>query len=106
MKGAITVAGATAAGSTGDARHAGRPSAGPGRGSRGPRRRPERPGLRAARRPGTRVMAGTVHDIDLPIIEKDITVAEGFVVHAWTFGGTVPGPDASASTSATRSTST
>ena len=25
-------------------------------------------------------------------VEKDITVAEGFVVHAWTFGGTVPGP--------------
>ena len=38
------------------------------------------------------VMAGTVHDVDFPIIEKDITVAEGFVVHAWTFGGTVPGP--------------
>jgi nitrite reductase (NO-forming) len=36
--------------------------------------------------------AGTVHDIDFPIIEKDITVADGFVVHAWTFGGTVPGP--------------
>ncbi|HTK46049.1 MAG TPA: multicopper oxidase domain-containing protein [Patescibacteria group bacterium] len=38
------------------------------------------------------VMPGTVHDIDLPIIETDITVAKGFVVHAWTFGGTVPGP--------------
>jgi nitrite reductase (NO-forming) len=38
------------------------------------------------------VLPGTVHDIDLPIIEKDITVADGFVVHAWTFGGTVPGP--------------
>ena len=38
------------------------------------------------------VMAGTVHDVDFPIIDKDITVAEGFVVHAWTFGGTVPGP--------------
>ena len=37
-------------------------------------------------------MPGQVHDIDLPIIEKDVTVAEGFVVHAWTFGGTVPGP--------------
>jgi nitrite reductase (NO-forming) len=35
---------------------------------------------------------GTVHDFDFPIIEKDITVATGFVVHAWTFGGTVPGP--------------
>ena len=38
------------------------------------------------------LMAGTIHDVDLPIIEKDITVAKGFVVHAWTFGGTVPGP--------------
>ena len=38
------------------------------------------------------VLPGTTHDIDLPIIEKDITVADGFVVHAWTFGGTVPGP--------------
>ncbi|HEU0244622.1 MAG TPA: multicopper oxidase domain-containing protein [Candidatus Limnocylindrales bacterium] len=38
------------------------------------------------------LLPGTVHDIDLPIIEKDITVADGFVVHAWTFGGTVPGP--------------
>ncbi len=38
------------------------------------------------------VLQGTEHDIDLPIIDKDITVAKGFVVHAWTFGGTVPGP--------------
>ncbi|MEO5966120.1 MAG: multicopper oxidase domain-containing protein, partial [Candidatus Limnocylindrales bacterium] len=38
------------------------------------------------------VLEGTVHDIDMPIIEKDITVATGFVVHAWTFGGQVPGP--------------
>ena len=39
-----------------------------------------------------RLLAGAVHDIDMPIIDKDITVAEGFVVHAWTFGGQVPGP--------------
>ena len=38
------------------------------------------------------VLAGTVHDVDFPIIEKDVTVAKGYVVHAWTFGGTVPGP--------------
>jgi nitrite reductase (NO-forming) len=38
------------------------------------------------------VLPGTVHDIDMPIIEKDMTVADGFVVHVWTFGGTVPGP--------------
>jgi nitrite reductase (NO-forming) len=46
--------------------------------------------LRDAKAPA--VLPGTVHDIDLPIIEKDITVAKGVVVHAWTFGGTVPGP--------------
>ena len=38
------------------------------------------------------VMTGTVHDVDFPIIEKDMTVAEGYVVHVWTFGGQVPGP--------------
>jgi nitrite reductase (NO-forming) len=38
------------------------------------------------------VMPGAVHDVNFPIIEKDITVARGYVVHAWTFGGTVPGP--------------
>jgi nitrite reductase (NO-forming) len=46
--------------------------------------------LRDAKAPP--VLAGTEHDIDLPIIDKDITVAKGFVVHTWTFGGTVPGP--------------
>jgi nitrite reductase (NO-forming) len=39
-----------------------------------------------------KVLSGTVHDIDFPIIDKDITVAEGFVVRTWTFGGQVPGP--------------
>ncbi len=38
------------------------------------------------------VLPGSVHDVDFPMIEKDITVAKGYVVHAWTFGGTVPGP--------------
>ena len=38
------------------------------------------------------VLPGTVHDINFPIIEKDMTVAPGYVVHVWTFGGTVPGP--------------
>ena len=55
-------------------------------------RRPERPRLRPPRPAAPNVLPGKVHDIDLPIIETDITVAEGFVVHAWTFGGTVPGP--------------
>jgi nitrite reductase (NO-forming) len=39
-----------------------------------------------------KLLPGKVHDVDFPIIDKDITVAEGFVVHAWTFGGQVPGP--------------
>jgi nitrite reductase (NO-forming) len=38
------------------------------------------------------LMAGDTHDIVLPIVEKDMTVATGFVQHVWTFGGTVPGP--------------
>jgi nitrite reductase (NO-forming) len=38
------------------------------------------------------LLPGTEHDIDMPIVEKDFTVAKGFVVHAWTFGGSVPGP--------------
>jgi len=36
--------------------------------------------------------AATVHDIDLVVEEKAMTVAPGFVQHVWTFGGTVPGP--------------
>jgi nitrite reductase (NO-forming) len=38
------------------------------------------------------LLPGTVHDVEFPIVDKDITVAPGFVVRAWTFGGTVPGP--------------
>jgi nitrite reductase (NO-forming) len=38
------------------------------------------------------VLDGTAHDITLTIQEKDMTVAPGYVVHAWTFNGTVPGP--------------
>ena len=35
---------------------------------------------------------GDVHDVDLVIEEKAMTVAPGYQVMAWTFGGTVPGP--------------
>jgi nitrite reductase (NO-forming) len=38
------------------------------------------------------LLAGTTHDIDLTIEEKDMTVAAGFVQHVWTFNGSVPGP--------------
>jgi len=37
-------------------------------------------------------MSGTVHDIILPITEHAMTIATGYVVQVWTFGGTVPGP--------------
>jgi nitrite reductase (NO-forming) len=37
-------------------------------------------------------LTGTTHDVDLVIEEKTMTVATGFVVGVWTFGGTVPGP--------------
>jgi nitrite reductase (NO-forming) len=38
------------------------------------------------------LLAGTTHDIDLVIEEKNMTVAPGFVQAVWTFAGTVPGP--------------
>ncbi|MFO1539068.1 MAG: multicopper oxidase domain-containing protein [Chloroflexota bacterium] len=37
-------------------------------------------------------LPGDVHDIDLVIEEKRMTVAEGYTMEAWTFGGQVPGP--------------
>ncbi|HJW21745.1 MAG TPA: multicopper oxidase domain-containing protein, partial [Candidatus Limnocylindrales bacterium] len=85
MEGMITVSD-TAAATTSPA------SGGASTGSATPSADPNAPAyvLRDATAPP--VMSGTVHDVDFPIIEKDITVAKGFVVHAWTFGGTVPGP--------------
>jgi nitrite reductase (NO-forming) len=38
------------------------------------------------------ILDGDVHDVDLVIEEKLMTVAPGFVQAVWTFGGTVPGP--------------
>lgn len=35
---------------------------------------------------------GTVHDITIETIEKELVVAPGYVQKVWTFGGTVPGP--------------
>lgn len=37
-------------------------------------------------------LSGTIHEIDLVIQEKEMTVADGFVQKVWTFGETVPGP--------------
>jgi nitrite reductase (NO-forming) len=38
------------------------------------------------------VLPGTEHDVNLPIVDKLMTVATGYQVMTWTFGGTVPGP--------------
>ena len=75
----------------GDARRERRHGRGPGAAS-APVADPNAPAYTLFDPKAPALLEGTVHDIDLPIIEKDITVAEGFVVHAWTFGGTVPGP--------------
>ena len=85
MTGTITVAGQTAAGPA----SSGAPVASS---NAAPVADPAAPPyvLRDATAPA--VLPGSVHDVDLPIVDADITVAKGFVVHAWTFGGTVPGP--------------
>jgi nitrite reductase (NO-forming) len=84
MQGMIMVAGSAAASSPPGGQQAG-PAATP---APDPNAKPYT--LRDATAPP--VMPGTVHDIDLPITETDMTVAPGYVVHAWTFGGSVPGP--------------
>ncbi|MCF6744717.1 hypothetical protein E9529_10575 [Blastococcus sp. KM273128] len=64
----------------GAAGHGGAPAAGPG-----PEWRPHDPTLQPA--PG-----GTVHEVDLPVVEADVEVAPGVRQRMWTFGGAVPGP--------------
>ncbi len=85
MKGAIDVAG----GSTAASGPAGSPTAGV---STTPVADPNAPAYVVRDPYAPPVMSGTVHDIEMPIVERDMTVATGFVVHVWTFGGTVPGP--------------
>jgi nitrite reductase (NO-forming) len=38
------------------------------------------------------VMSGTVHDLEIAVQEKDMTVVPGVVQHVWTFNGSVPAP--------------
>jgi nitrite reductase (NO-forming) len=87
MTGAITVAGSggTTAGSGGS-------TTGSTTGSTAPTKDPNAPPYTVKDPSAPALMTGTVHDIQFPIIERDMTVAEGYVVHVWTFGGTVPGP--------------
>jgi nitrite reductase (NO-forming) len=84
MKGSVSVSGATAAASAAPASS--------GTASVAPVADPAAPPYTLRDATAPTVLPGTVHDVDFPIIDKDITVATGFVVHAWTFGGTVPGP--------------
>jgi len=91
MKGAITVAGSTA-GSGGANDHGGPAPAT----DVAPDPKAPPPVLYPAAAPA--LLTGSVHDIDLVIQEKLMTVAydaktkAGFVQAVWTFGGTVPGP--------------
>ena len=83
MKGEVMVAGAAPAASTGPV------AAGT---STAPVADPNAPKYTLFDATAPKLLEGTVHDVDFPIIDKDITVAEGFVVKTWTFGGQVPGP--------------
>lgn len=99
-----TIPGHAMAGMTGQVSVAGAPAAMPGMGDASPASAgatgqpsapvadPNAPPYELRDPAAPELASGTVHDIEFPIIEKDITVADGFVVHAWTFGGTVPGP--------------
>ncbi len=85
MQGAITVAGSTA-GSSGSDDHGGPAPA--------TNVEPNPDAAAYTLHPATapELLPGEVHDIDLVIEEKEMTVADGFVQKVWTFGGTVPGP--------------
>jgi nitrite reductase (NO-forming) len=89
MKGSVTVQGAAPAARSSMPMASTAPAAD---GAAAPVADPNAPKYELRDATAPQVLAGTVHDIDMPIVDKDITVADGFVVHAWTFGGTVPGP--------------
>jgi nitrite reductase (NO-forming) len=90
MRGAVTVAGSTA-GSGGDDHGGPAPAT-------DTQPDPNAPPYTLYDATAPALLPGTVHDIDLVVEEKDITVEydpkakTGFVVHAWTFNGAVPGP--------------
>ncbi len=84
MKGAIKVAGQTASGGADD--HGGAAPA------TNVAADPNAPKYTLYDATAPKVLAGTVHDIDLVATEKKMTVADGFVQAVWTFNGTVPGP--------------
>ncbi|MEO8462340.1 MAG: plastocyanin/azurin family copper-binding protein, partial [Chloroflexota bacterium] len=88
MKGGVTIAGAAAGG--GDSHGGPAPST-------DVKADPNAPAYTLYPAGAPKVLPGTVHDIDLYIQEKLMTVAEGFVQKVWAFGttpdnATVPGP--------------
>jgi len=89
MKGSVTVGGGTAAASPTTA-------SGDSHGGPAPTTNvaadPNAPKYTLYDATAPKVLDGTVHDIDLVVQEKPMTVADGFVQAVWTFNGTVPGP--------------
>lgn len=53
---------------------------------------PKAPPYRPYKATAPKALPGKVHDIDLVVQEKMMTVAKGFVQNVWTYNGTVPGP--------------
>jgi nitrite reductase (NO-forming) len=86
MKGSVSVHGETTAGGNAGGDHGGPPPA------TDIQPDPNAPAYTLHDAAAPALLEGTVHDVDLVIEEKLMTVAPGFVQAVWTFGGTVPGP--------------
>ncbi len=85
MKGTIAVAGSTAGGNSGGDHGGPAPAT-------DVQPDPNAPTYTLHDATAPALLPGTVHDVDLVVEEKLMTVADGFVQAVWTFNGTVPGP--------------
>jgi nitrite reductase (NO-forming) len=84
MASAITVAGSTAGGGQGTGNTGGSPAA--------VESDPNAPAPVLYDATAPALLEGDVHEIELVMTEREMTVAPGFVQKVWTFGDTVPGP--------------